>query len=292
MSGIPGPVSEDSAQSAESSHDVVDVAGYRAAVGSSSELVRNTLRSVLRGFDRVIATTADGLPRFKLQPAAGEWQVVVNDEVVHKGDDFLVALGMLEFHIVSAALDDTKTFFHLHGAALCAPTRRAGIIIAGDSGTGKTTMALALILRGFTPFSDDVALIEPETMHLQPLRRAFHIAADTFPILDGLAGGRIQGQAGMPPGYFSPPQWAQEPVPVRWVLFLERIAGRTPRLFPMQPAEAAAAIIEHSSSLTRSPRLALATTSRLVERVHCRRFVIDDLERAVEVVQALTLSDD
>ena len=274
-----------------SAHDVIEVTGYRALVGSSSELVRASLRSILRGFDSIPATATDGLPRFELQPAAGEWQVVVNDEVVHQGADFLVALGMLEFHLVTAALDGTSDFFHMHGAALCAPTRRAGVIIVGNSGTGKTTLALGLMLRGFTPFSDDVALIEPGTLHLQPLRRAFHIAADTWPLLDGLAGGRISSEADAPPGYFSPTQWAHAPVPVRWVLFLERIPGRTPRLFPMQPAEAAAAIIEHSGTLTRSPRLALATTSRLVEKAHCRRFIVDDLERAVAVVQELMLPD-
>jgi hypothetical protein len=285
-------VNAQSALSEVAVHDVLDVAGYRARVGSSSELVRATLRSILRGFDRMPESSAEGLPRFELQPVAGEWQVVVNDEVLHQGGDFLVALGMLEFHLVTAALDGTSDFFHLHGAALCAPTRRAAVVIAADSGTGKTTLALALMLRGFMPFSDDVALIEPEALHLRPLRRAFHIAADTWPLLDGLAGGRIRSEADVPPGYFTPTQWAQEPVPVRWVLFLERIAGRTPRLVPMQPAEAAAALIEHSGTLSRSPRLALATTSRLVEQAVCRRFIVDDLAHAVEAVQELVLSAD
>jgi hypothetical protein len=273
-------------------HVVIDVAGYRALVGSSSELVRHSLQSILRGFDRVPEPAGEGLPRFALEPVAGEWQVVVNDEVVHQGGDFLVALGMLEFHLLTTALDSTARFFHVHGAALSAPTRRTGVVIAANSGVGKTTLALGLMLRGFTPFSDDVALIEPETLHLRPLRRAFHIAADTWPLLDGLAGGRIRSEADAPPGYFSPTQWAHAPVPVRWVLFLERIPGRTPRLFPMQPAEAAAAIIEHSGTLTRSPRLALATTSRLVAQAHCRRFIVDDLERAVAAVQELVLSED
>jgi hypothetical protein len=277
---------------AVSTHDVIDVAGYRAQVGSSSELVRGSLRSILRGFDRIPDTAADGLTRFELHPVAGEWQVAVNDEVVHQGADFLVALGMLEFHLVSTALDSSRDFFHVHGAALCAPTRRAGVIIAGDSGTGKTTMALALMLRGFTPFSDDVAVIEPGTLHLRPLRRGFHISADTWPLLDGLAGGRIASEADAPPGYFLPTQWAHDPVPVRWVLFLKRIPGRTPRLSPMQPAEAAAALIEQSGTLTRSPRLALATTSRLIEQAACLRFVVDDLERAVAAVQELVLAGD
>ena len=277
---------------AVSGHDCFEVAGYRAAVGSSSELVRTALRSILQGFDRVPDVAAGGLPRFALEPAAGEWQVVVDDEVVHQGGDFPSALGMLEFHLVNKALDSTQNFFHIHGAALCAPTRRTGVIIAADSGVGKTTLALGLMLRGFTPFSDDIARIEPETLHLRHLPRAFHIAAETWPLLDRLAGGRIRSESDAPPGYFSPTQWAHTPVPVRWVLFLERIPGRTPRLLPMQPAEAAAAIIEHTGTLARSPRLALATTSRLVAEAHCRRFVVDDLERAVATVQELVLSED
>lgn len=273
-------------------HDVMNVAGHRVLVGSSSDLVMAAMRAILRGFERLPDETAVGVPRYELQPAAGEWLVTVDDTVVHQGDDFLVALGLLEFHLLSGALDRTPDLFHLHGAALCAPTSRAGIILAGDSGIGKTTLALALMLRGFTSFSDDVALIEPDTLHLRPLRRAFHISSDTWPLLDELAGGRIVGDADTPPGFFSPPQWAQTSVPVRWILFPERVPGRTPALLPMQPMQAASALTECSISLLRSPRIALATTARLVGQAACYRLIVNDLSRTVDVVRQLVLSDD
>jgi len=272
-------------------YDVMDVVGYRAAVGSSSAIVRRSLQYVLRGFDRIADAATTDLPHYELEPVGGEWQVTVDGAVVHQGGDFLIALGTLEFHLLTAAVDRNSYLFHVHGAALCAPTCRAGIILAGDSGIGKTTMALALMLRGFTPFSDDVALIDPQTMSLQPLRRAFHINADTWPLLEGLAGGQIRSEADDVTGYFAPAQWAHAPVPVKWVLFPERVPGGTPQLLPLQPAQAASALIENSGTLTRSPRLALSTISRLVEHATCCRFIVSDLERSVALVQKLVLSD-
>jgi hypothetical protein len=275
------------AQSPTAQFDAFEIVGFRAAVGSTSDEVRGTLRSILRGFGAP-APHAASVPSFELNPAGSGWQVIARDEVVHEGGDFLVALGTLEFHLTSTALERATDFFHVHGAALCAPLRRAGLVIAGESGIGKTTLTLALMLRGFVPFSDDVALIEPDTLRLHPLRRAFHINADTWSILETLDGSRVTGDADGPPGYFSPPQWASEPVPVRWVLFPELSPTRPPALLPLEPSRAAGAILDGSGTLARNARLALSTTSRLVERAECYQLVSGDFVRTVTLIQSLT----
>lgn len=276
---------------ASSSADVpVDVSGYRAVVRTSTEGVHRHLRTAFQGFATDLDAPFDELPVFELDKADERWRVAASGKVVHEDPDFLVALGTLEFQLLSAALDGRTDRFQLHGAALCAPTRASGLVVSGDSGIGKTTLAMALMLRGFTPFSDDVAVIEPDSLLLLPLRRAFHINADTWPMLEPLAGGLLQSDPQGTPGYFQPPQWATSPVPVRWVLFPERTDG-PPGLMPLQPAQAAAAILAQTGTLAVSARLALATAAKLVDRARCFRLYAGGLEPTVRLIQDLVRSD-
>lgn len=267
--------------------DVYDIVGYHACVSGSPEHVPATLRQILRGFHCPAPPPAAGLPRFDVSAAGSEWVVTMNGELVYRGDDYLLALGMLEFQLVESALNRDTGQFHLHGASLCAPLRRAGLVLAGASGVGKTTLSLALMLRGFVPFTDDIVLIDPATLHLRGVRRAFHTGAETWPLLEAVAGRAVRPDIDAPPGYFVPPQWASEPVPVGWLLFPEFHPHQTPRLVPLTPAEAASRVLAQTGTLARSPRLALSTATALIQQAACYRFITGDLEQSVAVVQEL-----
>lgn len=142
------------------------------------------------------------------------------------------------------------------------------------------------MLRGFVPFSDDVALLDPATLGLQPLRRAFHVDDETWGLLEALGHGPLI-ERDAPVGYFSPPQWAERTVPVRWVLFPEYRPQQPPQLVPISPLEAAAAILEQTLTLASATRVALATATRLTERARCYRFLVGDLAESVAAVQQM-----
>jgi hypothetical protein len=293
--GGPGGTTEAATGSGVPAAQVVvehyDVLGYRAAVGVSAGEARAAVRTILRGFGPVAPAPGPDLPGYELAPTPAGWQVRAGGEVVHAGADFLVALATLEWHIVTAALMHRDDLFHLHAAGLCLPTRRAGLLLAGDSGNGKTTLALGLMLRGFSPFGDDVAVLDPQSLELHPLRRAFHTDQQTWEIVGSLVAGPLRGDDDAPPGYFIPPQWAERPVPVRWVLFPDYWPGRTPQLVRLAPAEAAAALLAHTTSLARTPRLALPTVTHLIERAACYRFLGGDLPASVAAIERLVASD-
>lgn len=262
-----------------------DLLGYRAAVGVEQPDARAAVRSILRGFGPV--DLDPDFPRYDLADTARGWQVRVDGAVVQPDADFAIALGALEWHLVTAALGHRDDLFHLHGASLCAPLQRAGIVLVGASGKGKTTLTLGLMLRGFVPFGDDIALIDPETLELQTLRRAFHVAEDTSRLLEPLAGGEVRWDTDGPADYLSPPQWAERAAPVRWLLFVDYRPGHSPQLVPLSPAESATAILTQTLSLTSAPRLALATCGRLTERVACYRFITGDLAASVAILERL-----
>ncbi len=267
--------------------EVYALHAYRAAVGAESPEARAFLRRVLCEFGPVNAAAETGLRRFDVIATPVGWSVRVDEAVVDEAGEFVKAVGMLESHLLAAALEHDDDLFHIHGAALSVPIRRAGIVLSGYSNNGKTTLTLGLMLRGFVPFSDDIALIEPGGLMLRLLRRAFHVDAETWPLLESLAGGPVGPDPEAPPGYFVPPQWAERPVTVRWVVFPEYRAGAPSELVRLSPSDAAAAILAQSASLARTPKLALATTARLVERAWCGRLVTSDLAAAVELLRRL-----
>ena len=273
-----------------SDRDVVDVLDYRASIGTSSERVRANVQSIFQGFRPVDVSSEEDPPRFDLiESPTGTWQVRVAGEPVHEGDNLTAAMGLLEWRVVTAALVRRSDLFHLHGASLCLPTERTGLVLVGGSGRGKTTLTMGLMLRGFVPFADDVTLMEPGTLELRAFRRAFHIDEHTWSLLEPLGGPSGDPSDG-PDGYFSPPQWAEQPAPVRWVLLPEYRPNQTPELIPLTPTELAAALVGQTISLGGSSRMALSTAARITAQAKGYRFLCGDLDASVAAVQRLVSS--
>ena len=74
---------------------------------------------------------------------------------------------------------------------------------------------------------------------------------------------------------------------MKWILFPEYVPGQTPQLIRLTPAEAASAILTRTTTLSRLPKLALSTASRLLEHAACYRFPTGDLGASVAMVQQL-----
>jgi hypothetical protein len=143
------------------------------------------------------------------------------------------------------------------------------------------------MLRGFGVFGDDVSLVEPRTLALQPFRRAFHIDLHTWDLLEPFLNARVRDGDPIVPGYFCPPQWAEQHVPVKWMIFPRYAPDQTPALEPMTLAESVGVMLACSTSLPRAPRLSLSTATRLAETTRCYRLRTGDLLASVALLQRL-----
>jgi hypothetical protein len=78
--------------------------------------------------------------------------------------------------------------FHLHAAALEEPGGRR-VLVAGTSGAGKTTLALALAAAGLTPLGDDAVLLGARdgAPRVIGFPRPFHVGARTAAAFPALA---------------------------------------------------------------------------------------------------------
>ena len=267
--------------------DEYDILGRRALVGSAVPEARTAIRQLLRGFGPLPALAPD-LPRYELTSVDNVWFVHGDDGPLHADRDLPMALSMLEWHLLTAALERQKDLFHLHGAALSAPTSSGAVVLVGKSGSGKSTLTLALMQRGFLPFSDDVALIEPMTLNVRALRRSFHMSGDSLRMVEAATSGIIDSGGPVPAGFFYPPRWAPRPVPVRWVLLLNLEPKLPPRLTPLTPSDAAVAILEHSVNLQHSSRAGLAAAAKLTAEAKCYRLQHGHLLESFKIVGRLT----
>lgn len=270
---------------------VYDLLGSRVVVVIPDPAARDTAWSILRGFEPEGDDASEPVAWYALTLGPDDaWQVRAGDGSLHSVADLPAALALLEWHLVTEALARRHDVVHLHGAALAVPGRDESLLVIGDSGCGKTTLTLGLMLRGFTPFGDDVILLEPDSLAARPVRRAFHIEPGTRAILAALATPPTWRLDVAPAGYFWPPAWADTPRPARHVLFPELVPGARPCLTRLSPVEAAPLLLTQSGSLEHAPRQTLATVARLTAQAACHRLVAGDLTETVSLIAALTLA--
>lgn len=266
--------------------DEYDVLGRRVLVGSRVPEARTTLQQLLRGFGPSPAATGDW-PRYELVRREDVWFVHTDQGPVHSDRDLIGALGMLEWHVMTGALERHHHLFHLHGATLAVPGGGGAVALVGNSGSGKSTLTLALMQRGFLPFADDVALIDPVTLDVQSLRRAFHVSDPSLRLVESFTGKPVSSGGDAPPGFFHPPEWARAPEPVRWLLLLELRPDQTPSLTRLTPADAAVAVLEQSLNLKHASRVGLAAAARLASQTECYRFQHGGWPESLAIVEGL-----
>lgn len=272
--------------------DRYDIFGYAAELLVADPEARRAVRWILRDFAQPAGGVGEQVARYVLSPPDGAsgtaaWSLRLDGALLHTDPDLPAALVSLEWQVFTDALAARPDLFHLHGAALAPPAGREALLLIGPSGSGKTTLTLALMLAGLAPYGDDVILIEPATLAVRSVPRAFHIEPGTRELLAPLGPPVDWRFDAGPLGYFLPPRWATDPRPIRCVLFPEVRPGAAPRLVPLTPAEAAAALLGQTASLVRTPRVALPTVARLTRQAACYRLVAGDLAASVDVVQRL-----
>ena len=134
-------------------------------------LYRNFAAPNLDGPADEAVVEADGLGRFawRLGTRAGA------------NTSLAGALWNLEAALCEAVIRSQSRCIAIHAATLRA---KNSLLLAGRSQSGKTTLSLALALRGFPLAGDDVALLEPATLNVLPIPRCFHLDERSAALLE------------------------------------------------------------------------------------------------------------
>jgi hypothetical protein len=267
-----------------------DILGAVAEVSAPHGEPREWIAWALSGF-LTADDSAQPVARYALIRQGEEAWVLARDDVGLRTDaDLATAVLALEWQLVTDAIERRCDLFHLHGAALTTPDGSATLLVVGVSGSGKTTLTLGLMAAGYCPFSDDVIFLDPLSLALMPLRRAFHVRAPTRALVP-LPEWDAPWADATGTRWYLPPRWATVPSPpVTAIIFPEVQPNAAPSLTPLTPAEGAHRLLSHSVTLAASPALALSVVRALTAQTTCYRLTVGDIAATMAHIATLVAS--
>ncbi len=205
-------------------------------------------------------------------------------------------LPYLEWGINWRVITRRAEFLQLHAAALA----RDGmaLLLVGDSGVGKSTLAAGLISRGWEYLSDEFALIHPATLRVHPFPKALCVKEGSFDAVTGLGlplwrrGHYVKAFKG-PVGYVRTadlgPRVATEPSPIRFVVFPRYAAGSEARLFPLARGSAAFLLAANAFNRNVFRERTVSILSRVVREARCVRLDTGDLRDTCDLIESQLL---
>lgn len=243
---------------------------------------------------------ADLLRPFTVAPAFPPSEPLVRLRVVRRGPGHWVATGgdpgdvacgsiarllaYLEWRAVTEAIRASTGYVAIHAAAL---TRaRATVLLLAPSGTGKTTLTLGLMSRGWEPLTDDTALIDTASLRVAAFPRCFHIEAPSLGLLPRRPD--LEWVAGLP-GYARPLRWAQDDHQPTAIVLVQRNSAHPSMLFPLTRAEAASALLDASLRNSLSGSQLVRVAARLASGVaRCCRVNNGSLAETLDLIETAT----
>lgn len=109
------------------------------------------------------------------------------------------------------------------------------ILMPGEKGSGKTTLALLLSTRGFEYLGDEILWIDPATATVEPFPKSAAIKAGAFELFDRAP--EFQSPTRGPLRYFSPAPPSRNAYPVARIVFPQFNREEPIGIYPLQPEE-------------------------------------------------------
>jgi hypothetical protein len=190
--------------------------------------------------------------------------------------------------------------YAVHAASLVHEGR--SLILCGRTRSGKTTLALALLARGFGLLSDEFALSAPDARTVLPYRRGVHVRPGTPELVPELAFLSSRNQHPLSGGF----QWTlgfdelarifpgrfPGPAALGHIVFLDPRTDRTESR--LEPVSKGVAVVDLVRSTTATPSHfegVMGRMASLVEDVPCLRLIPGRLESSVELISRLVEED-
>jgi hypothetical protein len=228
----------------------------------------------------------DGATEIHVSEGPGGWTFNFGEDKVFGGADPWALANNLRYLILQRVQADSAPFLVIHAAVVA--RNGEAVILVGASGAGKTTLALALVDRGWSLVSDDLAVLDPTSGSILSLLKPVSIKdAGAFRSFDGRWAvpewiGAPRAGFLAPADLFSPSTHLRHHVQA--VTFLERRGGGPATLSSMSGARAIASLARHVEGLDAGSVAALA---RLCTHAACGTLSHGRVSDAAATLQAV-----
>jgi HprK-related kinase A len=203
----------------------------------------------------------------------------------------------LEWGINWRVISRYGQFIQVHAASMAHEGR--GLILAGDSGVGKSTLAAALMARGWQYLSDEFALIDPKTHQMHPFPKALCIKSGSFEIIRRLKlplwrrGDYVKAMKGQV-GYVSPSEARSQCItprcPINVIVFPRYIEGVRPELRPLSRAEAAFSLLRQTFNRPTFGYRAMSVITTITRSAQCFRLESGEIEGTCDLLESILLA--
>lgn len=279
-----------------------NILGRRVAVRSTVPHVLQRVRHLYRSFpsypqcgdadtpaDVTFSVSVSVSVVGEAQPGAG-YTVARDAAPIASTRHAAALLRLLECELEAFLADTVRDYYLLHAGALA--YNGAGIILPAPSGSGKTSLVLALLQCGYGYLSDELAVIEPATGNLHAFPKPLTIKdAQPFAALRLPApgsGGVVDGGAVT---YLHPhdagASVCSAPLPVRAIIFPHYDAAAIPTLQPLAAGQALRRLFEHTFNAPHFGSESLHILAPLVRRAACFALTTNDLATTTALVDAV-----
>jgi len=172
----------------------------------------------------------------------GRYLLFRNNRQTHQNRSINRIVYALEWQVVADILSNFKTELKLHAASLS--FQQEGYLFIGNSGTGKTSISIALMQQGWQMLSDEFGLLNPINFKVYPFPRNILIKSH-HPITqqkkENYLSIRLKTDHQTNPVYYFPPscfgQISTTPVPLKKIYFLHPITTESYQIKAMGQRE-------------------------------------------------------
>jgi HprK-related kinase A len=191
----------------------------------------------------------------------------------------------------------TTSYTHLMIHAAVVGRGEAALILPGTPGSGKSTIAAALVAEGWRLLTDEIALLVPDSATLMPLVRPISLKNQSIDIIRARAPDAVFSRTVLDThkgslALLRPPAASvaamRSPAEARWLVF-PRYAKSTQPLFAAKSrAMSFHALARNAFNYEIHGESGFRTLARLISQVECRDLVFDDLDYALAAIRSLT----
>ncbi len=173
------------------------------------------------------------------------------------------------------------------------------MIFSGASGAGKSKLCAALALQGLRLFSDEFALIDPDSGLLTPLPRPIALKNASIEIIRRRSTDTVFGPEGVDIEgarfvHMKPPlesvRRAREEAAPAWVIVPRWVAGRTTTLEPLPKARALLRLTDQSFNYNYLGAKGFECVAEVVRRSACYTLEYSDLDDVLTRLESVTAS--
>ncbi len=239
----------------------------------------------------VTITTGEGFHRF-YRPQA---RFFFNGHMPFKPLPLDQALALFEWGLNWCISSNAHQYLILHSAAVAKDGH--AVLLPAPPGSGKSTLCAALIHRGWRLLSDELALIDLDTLEITPLCRPVNLKNKSIDIIGEYAGNAVfaplakdtlKGTIGLLKAPADSVARMNEKARPAWIVFPQYQAGAATRLTDRSKAQTAMEVGDNAFNYSIHGVRGFDALTRLVDRCACYDFEYENLDEAIDVFSGLT----